>query len=56
MDPYTVYLRLVYSILTASIILYYLDISNYLLDRRRVAANSHAKYAVFRILTNLIVF
>ena len=55
-DPYTVYLRLAYSILIAFIIPYYLNISNYLLDRRRVAANSHAKYAVFRALTGLTVF
>jgi hypothetical protein len=51
-----VYLRLVYTILIASIISYYLDISNYLLDNRRVAVNSRLKYVVFRILTKLIVF
>jgi hypothetical protein len=32
-DPYTVYLRFSYSILIASIVPYYLGISNYLLDR-----------------------
>jgi hypothetical protein len=32
-DPYTVYLRFFYSILTAFIVPYYLGISNYLLDR-----------------------
>jgi hypothetical protein len=55
-NPYAVCLRLAYSTLITSIIPYYLGVSNYLLDRRRVAANSYAKYAVFRILTDLIVF
>jgi hypothetical protein len=32
-NPYAVYLRFFYSILIAFIVPYYLDISNYLLDR-----------------------
>jgi hypothetical protein len=55
-DPYTVYLRLTYSTLIAFIISYYLDISSYLLGRRRASANSRARCAVFRILANLIIF
>jgi hypothetical protein len=55
-DPYTIYLRLAYSILIAFIVPYYLGISNYLLDRRRASASSRAKCVVFRVLTNLIVF
>jgi hypothetical protein len=55
-NPYTVYLRFFYSILIAFIVSYYLGISNYLLDRRRVAVNSYAKYVIFYILASLIVF
>ena len=55
-DPHAVYLRLACSTLTASIVPYYLGISDYLLGRRRVAANSHAYYVVFRVLVGLIVF
>jgi hypothetical protein len=55
-NSYTVYLRFSYSILITSIIPYYLGISNYLLDRRRVAANSYIKYVIFRALAGLIVF
>jgi hypothetical protein len=55
-NPYAVYLRFSYFILTAFIVPYYLGISNYLLDRRRVAVNSHVKYVVFRTLAGLIVF
>jgi hypothetical protein len=53
---YIICLRLVYFILTASIVLYYLNISSYLLGRRRVAANLRARYAVFRTLADLTVF
>jgi hypothetical protein len=55
-DPHTVYLRFSCSILIASIIPYYLGISNYSLNRRRVAANSYIKYVVFYTLASLIVF
>jgi hypothetical protein len=55
-NPHAVCLRFSYFILTAFIVSYYLGISNYLLDRRRVAANSYVKYVVFRALASLIVF
>jgi hypothetical protein len=55
-DPYAVYLRFFYFILITFIIPYYLGISNYSLNRRRVAVNSYIKYVVFRILADLIVF
>jgi hypothetical protein len=55
-DPHAVYLRFSCSILTASIVPYYLGISDYSLDRRRVAANSYIKYVVFRTLADLTVF
>jgi hypothetical protein len=53
---YTVFLRLAYFTLIAFIVFYYLDISGYLLNRRRVAVNSYARYAVFRALAGLTVF
>jgi hypothetical protein len=55
-DPHTVCLRLACFTLRAFIAPYYLGISDYLLGRRRDAANSHTTCAIFYTLADLIVF